>query len=53
MEVAAVVRDGGSRCGHREVASDGPGRPLDQPCGVRAFFLRFASLRFRFTLGFS
>jgi hypothetical protein len=25
----------------------------DQPCGVRAFFLRFASLRFRFTLGFS
>jgi hypothetical protein len=35
------------------MCSDGPGRPTDQPCGVRAFFLRFASLRFRFTLGFS
>jgi hypothetical protein len=32
----------------------GRSRPsADQPCGVRAFFLRFASLRFRFTLGFS
>ena len=30
-----------------------PGRPADQPCGVRAFFLRLASLRLRFTLGFS
>ena len=29
----------------------GPG--LAQPACVRAFFLRFASLRFRFTLGFS
>jgi hypothetical protein len=28
-------------------------RSTAQPCCVRAFFLRFASLRFRFTLGFS
>lgn len=29
------------------------GSRLAQPACVRAFFLRFASLRFRFTLGFS
>src|SRR5258706_6731157 len=33
--------------------ADHKGRRSAQPTAVRAFFLRFASLRFRFTLGFS
>jgi len=47
-------RGSGVSAGWHRLAPAGGSPPVRyQACCVRAFFLRFASLRFRFTLGFS